>query len=66
MNLIGAYNDEIESLLDLKSNLIDSNKQNLFLFDDMNEESKKNLERIEGYFTKARKRNCSLVYIAQE
>ena len=32
----------------------------------MNEESAKDLERIEEYFTKSRKLNCSLVYISQD
>ena len=66
VNLIGAYADDLESLPDLKSKLIDSKKQNLFVFDDMNEESAKDLKRIEEYFTKARKLNCSLVYISQD
>ena len=46
MSLSGAYNDEMESIPDFKSDLIDSNKKNLFVLDDMNDESKKNLERI--------------------
>ena len=66
VNLIGAYADDLESLPDLKSDLIDSSRQNLFVFDDMNEESAKDLKRIEEYFTKARKLNCSLVYISQD
>ena len=65
-DLIGAYSDDIESLPDVKSDQIDSSKQNFFVFDDMNEESTRNLKRIEEYFTKARKRNCSLVYLAQD
>ena len=56
-NLVGAYDDDIESLPDVKSALMDSSKQNLFVFDDMNEESSQNLKRIDEYFTKARKRN---------
>ena len=66
VNLIGAYADDLESLPDLKSNLFDSKKQNLFVFDDMNEESARDLKRIEEYFTKSRKLNCSLVYISQD
>ena len=41
-------------------------KQNLFVFDDMNEESKAAKNRIEEYFTKARKKNCSIVFISQD
>ena len=58
---IDAYEDDIGCLPDIKSEEIDSMKQNLLVFDDMNEESKAAMKRIEEYFTKARTKNCSLV-----
>ena len=45
--------------------LIDENFQNLIVFDDMINEKTKDLKKIEEYFTRARKMNCSMVLITQ-
>lgn len=65
-DIIKKYTDEIDELPDIKDDEIDSDRQNLFVFDDMLDESSKDLKKIESYFTKARKKNCSLVFITQD
>ena len=64
--LLEKYSDTLDDLPDVKSDEIDSTKQNLFVFDDFLDESKKDLNKISAYFTKARKKNCSLVFIGQD
>jgi len=52
--------DWIEFLPDVNS--LDENIQNLVVFDDMITEKKQ--EKIEEYFIRGRKRNCSVIYIS--
>ena len=64
--ILEKYTDDISELPDIRSDEINSDCQNLFVFDDMIDEEKRDLSRIESYFTKARKRNCSLIFISQD
>ena len=64
--ILMEYSDDLDDLPDIKSDAIDSSCQNIFIFDDFLDKSSKNLKKIEAYFTKARKKNCSLVFISQD
>ena len=45
---------------------IDGSYQILVVFDDMLDENNKSLEKVSAYFTKMRKKNCSLIFIGQD
>ena len=64
------YSCDLDDLPDVSDNPeeggIDSNYQNLVVFDDMLDESNKTLKKISAYFTKMRKKNCSLIFIGQD
>ena len=63
--ILEKYTDDISELPDTRSDEINSDCQNLFVFDVMVDEEKKDLIRIDSYFTKARKRNSSLIFLSR-
>ena len=65
-DILMKYSDCLEDLPNVISDEIDSSFQNIFVFDDMLDEDAKNLKKIKSYFTKMRKRNCSMVFITQD
>jgi hypothetical protein len=58
---IGFFYSKFEELPDVDS--LDETKQNLILIDDMI--TVKNQEKIEEYFIRSRKKNCSIIYLTQ-
>ena len=62
--LLMAYTNTLDDLPDMED--IDSSYQNIFIFDDMLDESPKDLKKVSAYFTKMRKKNCSLVFVTQD
>lgn len=59
---------EYSSLLDQLPEMegVDSSYQNIFVFDDLLDDSPKDLRKVSAYFTKMRKKNCSLVFLTQD
>lgn len=55
----------LDDLPDINSDIIDPEYQNLFIFDDMIDENQASLKKVQAYFTKMRKKNCSLIFITQ-
>lgn len=58
------YSNTLDDLPEIED--IDPNYQNLFVFDDMLDEHSKDLKKISAYFTKMRKKNCTLIFISQD
>ena len=57
--------NSLDDLPDVYSDIIDSDYQNLIIFDDMIDEDKKSLKKVEQYFVMMRKKNCSMIFITQ-
>ena len=55
------YSDDLSDVINLKN--IDESKQNLLIFDDMIVE--KNFKQVEELFIRARKSNCSIIFISR-
>ena len=66
IQILMEYSCDLDSLPNITSEEINISYQNLFVFDDMLDEDPKSLKKISAYFTKMRKRNCSLVFIGQD
>ena len=64
--ILMQYSCDLEDLPDVRGDEVDSRFQNLFVFDDMLDEDAKSLKKISAYFTKMRKKNCSLVFVGQD
>ena len=68
--ILMEYSCDVDDLPDVgaapEDGGIDSDYQNLVVFDDMLDEDNKSLKKISAYFTKMRKKNCSLVFIGQD
>ena len=64
VQVLMEYSNTLDDLPDIEE--VDSNHQNLFVFDDMMDEKSKDLSKISAYFTKMRKKNCTLVFISQD
>jgi GTPase SAR1 family protein len=62
--ILMAYKNDLDELPDLDE--IDANRQNVFVFDDMIDEKSKDLCKIAAFFTKMRKKNCTLIFISQD
>ena len=60
------YSCDLNDLPSIDGGEIDSEYQNLVVFDDMLDEDNKSLKKMSAYFTKMRKMNCSLVFIGQD
>ena len=57
--------NSLDDLPDVNSDLIDPQYQNLIIVDDMIDEDKKTLMKVEQYFIMMRKKNCSMIFITQ-
>jgi len=57
--------NSLDDLPDVNSETINPNYQNLIIFDDMIDEDKKSLKKVEQYFIMMRKKNCSMIFITQ-
>ena len=57
--------NSLDDLPDVDSDIIDPAYQNLIIFDDMIDEDKKSLKKVEQYFVMMRKKNCSMIFITQ-
>ena len=57
--------NSLDDLPDVNSEEIDPNYQNLIIFDDMIDEDKKSLKKVEQYFIMMRKKNCTMIFITQ-
>ena len=55
----------LDDLPSINDPVIDPSYQNIVIFDDLGQECEKNLKKVSAYFTKMRKKNCTLVFIAQ-
>lgn len=66
--ILMEYSCDLDDLPDVTavSEGVDSNYQNLIVFDDMLDEDNRSLKKVSAYFTKMRKKNCSLAYIGQD
>lgn len=63
-NILMAYKNDLDELPEIEE--VDSDCQNVFVFDDMVDEKSKDLRKITAYFTKMRKKNCTLIFISQD
>jgi hypothetical protein len=59
----GSIKEGIPELPDLDK--LDKNQNNLIVLDDLCNESKRQQQPICDYFIRARKKNCSIIYISQ-
>ena len=57
--------NSLDDLSDVDSDIINPAYQNLIIFDDMIDEDKKSLKKVEQYFVMMRKKNCSMIFITQ-
>lgn len=57
--------NSLDDLPDVNADIIDPAYQNLIIFDDMIDEAKKSLKKVEQYFIMMRKKNCSMIFITQ-
>jgi hypothetical protein len=57
--------NSLDDVPNVNSELIDPKYQNLIIFDDMIDEDKKSLRKVEQYFVMMRKKNCSMIFITQ-
>jgi hypothetical protein len=64
-SILIKHSNSLDDVPDVNSDLIDPNYQSLIIFDDMIEEDKKSLKRVEQYFVMMRKKNCSMIFITQ-
>ena len=64
--ILMEYSCDLDDLPEVTSGDIDADYQNLVVFDDMLDEENRSLKKISAYFTKMRKKNCSLVFIGQD
>jgi hypothetical protein len=65
LNILIIKSNTLDDLPDVLSDDVDPEFQNLFIFDDMLDEDKSALKKVESYFTKMRKRNCSMIFVTQ-
>ena len=64
-SILVVKSNTLDDLPDVNSELIDPKYQNLIIFDDMIDEDKKSLKKVEQYFIMMRKKNCSMIFITQ-
>jgi hypothetical protein len=64
-SILISKSNSLDDLPDVNSEDIDPNYQNLIIFDDMIDEDKKSLKKVEQYFIMMRKKNCSMIFITQ-
>ena len=69
-DILMVYSATLDDLPDIETPAteggINSDYQNFIVFDDMLDEDARSLNKISAYFTKMRKKNCSLVFIGQD
>ena len=64
-SILVIKSNSLDDLPDVNSDMIDPTYQNLIIFDDMIDEDKKSLKKVEQYFIMMRKKNCSMIFITQ-
>jgi len=64
-SILVIKSNSLDDIPDVNSEIIDPKYQNLIIFDDMIDEDKKSLKKVEQYFVMMRKKNCSMIFITQ-
>ena len=64
-SILIIQSNSLDDLPDVNCDIIDPAYQNLIIFDDMIDEAKKSLKKVEQYFIMMRKKNCSMIFITQ-